>query len=183
MSSEHGMNDGGRREFLKKAGAVAWMVPTVQIVNMAAAGAQTTGSMVTTTPPPSTTEATTTTTTTTTTTQPPGECERYQVCRIKADWTGDGWQWDSGVGANDCIQNGDWERCTGPEIGAQISGDNRQAIVTVLAGCDIVMASHKAGQACLPAAVTNQARTATFTANPQDISHVELVVRCCIDDF
>lgn len=176
--SEHGpANVGGsRREFLKKAGAVAWVVPTLQIVNVASAGAQTTGSMVSTTPPPSTT-------TTTTTTEPPGECQRFRICRIKANWTGDGWTWDTGVGTNDCIQDGDFELCRGPEIGATISGDNQQTTVSVVAGCEIVRAAHKAGQACLPGAVTNDLRAATFTANPQGISHVELVVKCCIDDF
>ena len=52
-----------RREFLKKAGAVAWVVPTLQVVNMASAAAGgdggTTGSVVVTTtrPPTSTTQA------------------------------------------------------------------------------------------------------------------------------
>jgi hypothetical protein len=162
-----------RREFLKKAGAVAWVVPTMQVVNMAAAGAQTSGSIVTTTPGPSTT--------TTTTTEAPG-CTRFRVCRIKADWTGNGWKWDEGVGANDCIQDGDFEKCLGSEIGAEISGDERRAVVTVSKDCEITRAAHKAGQACIGASVTNGGRTATFTASPQDISHVELIVKCCIDE-
>ena len=49
-----------RRQFLKRAGAVAgatvWAVPTMQVVRMASAGAQTTGSVVVTNPPPSTSE-------------------------------------------------------------------------------------------------------------------------------
>ena len=45
-----------RRDFLKKAGAAAWVVPTLQVVNMASAAAgDTGGSIVTTTRPPSTT--------------------------------------------------------------------------------------------------------------------------------
>ena len=58
-----------RRQFLKRAGVVAWTVPTLQVVNMAAAAAgQTAGSVVVTAP---STTATTTSTTTTTTTTPP----------------------------------------------------------------------------------------------------------------
>lgn len=49
-----------RRQFLKRAGVVAgatvWAVPTMQVVRMASAGAQTTGSVVVTNPPPSTSE-------------------------------------------------------------------------------------------------------------------------------
>lgn len=48
--------DGGRRRFLKKVGAAAWVVPTLQAVNMASAGAQTSGSTIPTTAPPTTTE-------------------------------------------------------------------------------------------------------------------------------
>ncbi|NND03847.1 MAG: hypothetical protein HKN91_13780 [Acidimicrobiia bacterium] len=55
----HGPNS--RREFLKKAGTAAWVLPTMQVVNMAAARAGAVeGSMVTTMPPttmpPTTTE-------------------------------------------------------------------------------------------------------------------------------
>ena len=43
----------GRREFLKKAGTVAWVVPTIQVVNMSAAfaGDDVSGSVVSTTNP------------------------------------------------------------------------------------------------------------------------------------
>lgn len=43
-----------RRQFLKKAGTVAWVVPTMQVVNMAAASAGVNGSVEA--PPPSTSE-------------------------------------------------------------------------------------------------------------------------------
>ena len=52
-----------RRDFLKKAGAVAWAVPAMQAVNMAAAAAGVEGSVVSTTRPPASTSTTTTTTT------------------------------------------------------------------------------------------------------------------------
>lgn len=173
----HDTTGDSRREFLKKAGAAAWVVPTMQIVNMASASAQTNGSMVTTTPPPSTT---TTSTTTTTTTEAP-DCTEYITCRIKANWTGNGWSWDSGVGANDCIQDGDFRKCLGSEIGAKISGDSSSARVEVAEDCKIVRAAHKAGTACVPAELSPSKHNAFFKADPQAISHVELIVMCCAD--
>jgi len=161
----HESSGESRREFLKKAGAVAWVVPTMQIVNMASASAQTNGSVVTTTSPPSTT-------------QPP-RCVEYKTCRVKADWEG-GWHWDSGVGHNDCIQDGDWDRCDAKDMDITISGDDRGATVTVGEGCTILRAAHKAGRDCHPAAISDDGTMARFTASPKDISHVELVVKCCV---
>ena len=57
-----------RRDFLKKAGTVAWAVPAMQAVNMASAAAGVEGSVVSTTRPPAST-------TTTTTTEAPEPCE------------------------------------------------------------------------------------------------------------
>jgi len=129
----HESADQGRREFLKKAGAVAWVVPTLQIVNMASASAQTNGSMVSTTPPPPST-----TTTTTTTTKPPGECREYVTCTIKADWTGNGYSWsDGGLGAKPCVEVVD-RKCDGGDLGVIISGDERSATVTVPEDCEIL---------------------------------------------
>ena len=161
QDKSHESSGESRREFLKKAGAVAWIVPTMQIVNMASASAQTNGSVVTTTKPPD------------------PVCVEHKTCRVKADWDG-GWHWDSGVGANDCIQSGDWERCDARDMDIVISGDEKGATVTVGAGCEIMRAAHKAGRDCLPASISNDGRTARFSANPKDISHVELVVKCCV---
>lgn len=155
-----------RRDFLKKAGAVAWVVPTMQIVNMAAASAQTNGSVVDTTKPRGST---------TTTTKPP--CVDT-LCRIKADLNGR-WTWDTGQGRNDCL-TGDWGGCDVNDIGASVSGDEKQATVTVSKDCRIVSAKHKAGQTCVDAAINGN--TATFTAIGKDISHVELVVECVCAD-
>ena len=160
----HESSGESRREFLKKAGAVAWVVPTMQIVNMASASAQTNGSVVTTTSPPSTTR--------------PPRCVEYKTCRVKADWDG-GWHWDSGVGRNDCIQDGDWEKCDAKDMDISISGDERGATVTVGKGCVIMRAAHKAGQDCHPAAISNDGTMARF-GSAKDISHVELVVKCCV---
>ena len=170
-----GASGESRREFLKKAGAVAWVVPTMQVVNMASAAAgEATGSMVTTTPPPSTS--------TTTTTEAP-ECEEYVYYRLKANWTGNGWSWDKGIGANDCIKDG--TPLDGDDLGANISitGDERKATVShSLPDCEIVKAAHKAGQNCLSGMVAADGSYAMFTADPQDISHVELLVKCCAAD-
>ncbi len=166
MQESHDSSSASRRDFLKKAGAVAWVVPTMQIVNMASAGAVGhTGGSVVTTPPP--------------TTRPP-ECVTYKVCRIKADYEGR-WHWDSGVGRNDCIQDGDWERCDNSMVGAIISGDDRRATVHVPKDCEIMRAAHKAGQDCWPAEISADKTMATFSAMPKDISHVELVVKCCVE--
>lgn len=163
----HELAGESRREFLKKAGAVAWVVPTMQIVNMAAASAQTSGSIVTTTKPGSTT-------TTTTTSKPP--CIDT-LCRIKANYEG-GWQWDTGQGANDCL-TGDWGGCDVRDIGASITGDDKQATVRVSPNCTILSAKHKGGQICVDAVVDGN--SATFTAVGHGISHVELVVECDCD--
>ncbi len=167
MQESHDSSSASRRDFLKKAGAVAWVVPTMQIVNMASAGAAGhTGGSVVTTPPP---------------TRPP-VCVEWKTCRIKADWEG-GWHWDSGVGRNDCIRDGEgqeWERCDNSMVGAIISGDERGATVHVPHDCEIVGAAHKAGQGCIPAWISEDKTMARFAADPKDISHVELVVRCCV---
>ena len=48
-----GTHRADRRDFLKKAGAVAWVVPTMQVLNVTSAAAGTTNiSVVTTTEPP-----------------------------------------------------------------------------------------------------------------------------------
>lgn len=179
----HETTSDSRREFLKKAGAVAWVVPTLQIVNMASAGAQTTGSMVTTTPPPSTT------TTTTTTTKPPG-CQEYITCTIKADWGGNGYSWSDGsLGAKPCVDVVD-SKCNGADLGVTISGDERSVTVTVPEGCEIIQASHKSGAGepddyCTMG--TKNGRSVTFSAEyddrKKDISNIQLLVKCCADDL
>lgn len=166
-----------RRDFLKKAGAVAWVVPTLQVVNMASAAAGTVeASMVTTTPPPSTS------TTTTTTTKPP-ECTDYVYYRLKADWDGQSYVWKDGIGANDCIKDG--TSLNGADLGAAISvsGTTREAMIThTLADCEIMKAAHKAGQACVAGTVAADGSYAKFSAGAdgQGISHVEILVKCCV---
>lgn len=165
-----------RREFLKKAGAVAWVVPTMQIVNMAAAGAQTNGSVVDPTPPPSSTK-------------PPEECEDYTICTIKADWNGNSYIWsDGGLGAKACVDTAD-VKCNGNSLGVIISGDERSATVTVPEDCEILQAAHKSGSGdedeyCT--AGTGSGRTRTFSSeydpSKKDISNIQLLVKCCHDN-
>jgi hypothetical protein len=165
-----------RRDFLKKAGAVAWVVPTLQVVNMASAAAgDVGGSVVSTTRPPSTT-------TTTTTTEPP-ECTEYVYYRLKADWDGSKYVWKDGIGANDCIKEG--TSLDGDALGAAISvsGTDREATIThTLDDCEIMKAAHKAGQACIAGTVAADGSYAMFSAGAdgQAISHVEILVKCCV---
>jgi hypothetical protein len=178
MQQEHGAGHGeSRRDFLKKAGAVAWIVPSIQLVNMASAAAGVDGSVVTTGPPSSTS------TTTTTTTEPP-DCQELVYYRFKANWNGQSYVWDGGVGANDCITDG-FAR-SGADFGAglSLSGDARTATVShSLPDCGIVMAAHKAGQACVAGSVAADGSAATFTAGDgQDISHIEFKVKCCVEE-
>ena len=180
MQEEHtGQAGQSRRDFLKKAGAAAWVVPTIQVVNMASAAAGTTGgSIVTTTPPPSTS-----TTTTTTTTEPP-DCQELVFYRFKADWNGQSYVWDGGVGANDCIKDGLARLGSDFGAGISLSGNAREATVThSLPDCSIVMAQHKAGQACVGGSIAVDGSGATFSAGDgQDISHIEFKVKCCVEE-
>ncbi|VAW07909.1 hypothetical protein MNBD_ACTINO02-975 [hydrothermal vent metagenome] len=129
----------GRREFLKKAGKIAFVVPAIQVLSMAPAGAQSNGSVVTTSMPPgstmpptsststssttssSTTSSSTTSSTSTsstTTTEAPCVETRY---RLKAEWDETTRQltWTTGVGANDCLTDSSmWdEEALGSDIG------------------------------------------------------------------
>jgi len=172
--NSHESSGESRREFLKKAGAVAWVVPTMQIVNMAAASAQTNGSVVDTTRPPGST-------TTTTTTKPPPCAPR--VCTIKAEWKDGGWHWSDGSLGNKfvCVKPSD-NTCNGAKMGAVISGDARNAKVTVPDECKILEAAHKAATECHKAsAISDSMHSAWFTAGKHDISNIQLLVECCHD--
>ena len=178
QDKSHESSGESRREFLKKAGAVAWVVPTMQIVNMASASAiQTDGSVVDTTRPHQST-----TTTTTTTTEPP-PCEP-RVCTIKAEWNGNGWSWSDGALGNtfECVKPSD-NTCDGGKMGAVISGDARNAKVTVPDECKILDAAHKASTECHEASAISESRhTAWFTAGDHAISNIQLLVECCHDE-
>ena len=174
MREEHVSGvDQSRRDFLKKAGAAAWVVPAIQVVNMASAAAgETAGSMVTTTPPPSTT------------TEPP-DCQELVYYRFKANWNGQAYVWDGGVGANDCIKDGNARNGGDFGAGISLSGDARQAPVThSLPDCSIVMAQHKAGSSCVGGSIAVDGSAATFSAgvDGQDISHIEFKVKCCVEE-
>jgi len=173
MHEENVVRDGqSRRDFLKKAGAVAWVVPTIQVLNMASAAAgATSGSVVTTTAPPSTTI------------EPP-DCQELVYYRFKANWNDQAYVWDGGVGANDCIKDGLARLGSDFGAGITLSGTARQATVShSLPDCSIVMAQHKAGQACVGGSIAVDGSAATFSAGDgQDISHIEFKVKCCVEE-
>jgi hypothetical protein len=164
VGTEHDdTRDRGRREFLKQAGKAAWTVPAIQVVNMTGALAGTTNTSVTTTTMPPTTR--------------PPECVDV-LYRLKAEWTGDGWAWVKGEGANDCLTGGTWTDLVPTDLPVMIEGDDELAVVTHdLPDCEITMAAHKAGTSCVPAQVDGT--SAIFTAGANAISHIELVVECC----
>ena len=189
--NSHESSGESRRAFLKKAGAVAWVVPTMQIVNMASASAvQIDGSVVDTTKPPgsTTTTSSTTTTTTTTTTEPPG-CKETRICTIKADWDGKYYWSDGSLGSKACVPESD-NKCNGGDQGAKVSGDERSVTVTVPEHCTILKAAHKSGSDqdgrdyCVSAEF--KGNTATFNADwdpdKKDISNIQLLVECCVED-
>lgn len=167
-----------RRDFLKKAGVAAWTVPAVQVVNMTGALAGDVNTSVTTsTRPP--------------TTPPPPPCTEVYF-RLKAEPKGSGWVWVKGEGRNDCLTGGDWDPLVPDGLPIYIEGDEEKVVVTHrIEGCYIYKAYHKAGSpnqgtACFAAEIDDDKETlggmATFTAQPKGISHVELIVCCCVAD-
>ena len=66
---------------------------------------------------------------------------------------------------------------------AVISGDARNARVTVPDECRILDAAHKASTECHKASSMSPSRhTAWFTAGEHDISNIQLLVECCHDE-
>lgn len=106
---------------------------------------------------------------------PKDECIET-LYRIKSA-SASSWESDPGVGAKDCIST-DAEKADG-SLFATISGDKRQQVVTVDPDCVILEAAFKAGQNCHSGTVSGN--TATFDAVDKDISHVELIISCCVE--
>ena len=166
-----------RRQFLRKAGVVAWTIPAMQVVNMTGALAGEVNTSVTTTSTPPTT-------------RPPEPCEDTTTLRLKAKPTDGGWVWeDAGnPGKNDCIQDGfdSGINPTTASLPVYVSGDLESVKVShELDDCWIVKGYHKAGspnqgQACWPAEVAADGSYAVFTAGDKEISHIELLVECCV---
>lgn len=166
-----------RREFLRKAGiaagAAAWTVPTMQIINMAAAGAHENGTSIV----------------ATTNVAP---CQQMVKLRLKAQWTDDGYQWTTGVGDEDCIVEGfdDEIDPAATNLPIFIEGDMGEAKVThdLFPNCVILAAYHKAesqsqGDACHEAEIGEEGLYAQFAAGDMAISQIELLVECCADDL
>lgn len=107
---------------------------------------------------------------------PPGECDNPVLYRLKSA-SASSWEADPGVGAKDCLSDG---QGADGALFATLSGNaDQQQAVLIATGCRIVQAAHKAGQACVGGSISGDGQMATFTATGQDISHVELVIRCC----
>lgn len=158
-----------RRGFIKRAGVVAWTVPAIQAANMTGALAGTTNTSVTTSTAPPTTR--------------PGDCVDVEY-RIKAEWQGGTWVWVKGEGANDCLVAGDWSEMIPTEPAVWITGDPEKAtVIHELEDCRITQAMHKEAKTCVAAEVAPDGSHATFTAVDNGISHVELIVTCCVTAF
>ena len=106
------------------------------------------------------------------------ECDDNDTDDVPED---DSWEWVTGVGENDCLT--DLTAFDLQSIGSSfgvISGSCLSATFTLTdTDCWIVSAAHKAGQLCLNGSIAADCQSATFTASPQAISHVELIVACC----
>ena len=155
-----------RRDFIKRAGVVAWTVPAIQVANMTGALAGTTNTSVTTSTTPPVTR--------------PGDCVDVEY-RLKADWQDGGWVWVEGEGANDCLVGGDWTDMIPTESAVTITGDPEMATVTHdLDHCEITQALHKEANDCVEGEIGEDGAYATFTAVNHGISHVELIITCCV---
>lgn len=166
MEHDNGRATVGRREFLKRAGVVAWTVPAIHVANMTGALAGEVNSSVTTTLPPSSTR--------------PPECVDV-FYRLKAEWKDGGWVWVTGEGANDCLTGGDWSGITPNGIQVEIEGDDESATVKIKTeDCVIVQASHKEALSCVAAEIGGEGSYADFTKDVHGISHVELIIKCCV---
>ncbi len=158
-----------RREFLKKAGAVAWVVPTMQVVNMAAAAAGVAGSAVPPPPPPPSTS------------QGPG----CRTCRLRAVWEpGRGFVWtDGAVEQGDCLGlPADAEISNGASVGARIEGDGTELIVRLLDPWRAVeYASQSVAGECSRGERGDRGRMVTFRGGEGDaeIRILELIISTC----
>lgn len=168
-----------RREFLKKAGKVAFVVPAIQVLSMVPAGAQSNGSVVVTTMPSATTAPPTTT---------EAPCEEFIRYRVKGDWNGSSVSWDDGgVGANDCLKDSSqWDSLgNGGALGVtMVTVDTDRVQISVSGDCTIEWVGVKAGNTvCDTFDLTGQQLT-SYVIGPYDapsISHIEVIIKCCVD--
>jgi hypothetical protein len=178
----------GRREFLKKAGKIAFVVPAIQVLSMAPAGAQSNGSVVTTSMPPGSTmpptSSTSSTSSSTTTTEAPCDGTRY---RVKLTWDADqGLDWTTGVEDGDCITDSSlWDsEVSGSALGftfnATLVGSSGviSAFIAAPEGCEIeIVGMTYLDRPCQVIAIGGPT-TGFANANPP-LVQFEAIVICC----
>ena len=159
--------DSGRREFLKNVGKAAWVVPAIQVVNMSAAAAGTTGSVTVPSPPPSTTQA--------------PECGNRQSGWTKALWIGDAWVWSRSYVDNDCLDASDSIKTNGGALGAVITGDRRELVVVMSDKADIVATAYKttSSDACSRGTLSPGFKLAAFQPPSGELTQIELLLDLC----
>ncbi|NND03170.1 MAG: hypothetical protein HKN91_10320 [Acidimicrobiia bacterium] len=150
-----------RREFLKKAGTAAWVVPAMQIVNMSAAAAGTSGSVTV----PGTPE--------------PPTCDLEGW--TKATWTGKEWVWSSAWNGSDCFDAGRLTKANGGALGAGIAGERDHLIVAVGDRANIVGAAYKwtGSDSCGVATLSPGKKLAAFEPPHGELTQVELLLELC----
>ncbi len=192
----------GRREFLKKAGKIAFVVPAIQVLSMAPAGAQSNGSVVTTSMPPgstmpptsstSTTSSTTTSSTTTssttssttTTTEAPCDGTRY---RLKANLVDGAILWTTGVFSGDCLSDSsEWDDEALPgDVGMGASAtfdDDGNATVVLLVSDGTCTIEKAAGRTLLGCQVRQGDGGPTLLLTGETdfpLEQFEVIVLCC----
>ena len=163
-----------RRRFLKRVGAAAiWTVPTMQVVNMAAATAGEGGGVISSVVP--------------TTTRPPDPCDRFTILRFKANAVPEDdtvWVWSQSVDTGDCVASG-FDVALVPSQGQPIwvSGE-ADGLVTAghdFPNCEIVAGYFSDGANCVPGSVASDGSAVVFDPSKGQglISHVEILVECC----
>lgn len=173
----------GRRDFLKKAGVVAWTVPAVQVVNMAGALAGGTNTSVTTTTVPSTT-------------RPPCREVTLRLKAVYSDRDGVGFVWTTERNDGDCVEKYDtvdpsnlpiWIGEREPYL--VVSHEIRECrIVSGYAKMAVRQEDDRVGAdgvlACVPGKVADNGSYIKWEGRGGEggIYQVEIVVECCLPD-
>ncbi|MCP3975301.1 MAG: hypothetical protein GY720_12520 [bacterium] len=201
-TAELGGEGASRREFIKKAGVVAgataWAVPTMQIINMAGASAQTNGSVVDPTRPPSST------TTRPPTTHPP-KCDYWKATAIWHCEEPDGHPGAANDGDGRCLDGyWMWVDRSGPCIkgypnrvppkGVYFGRDSnmyRAHVGIELRGCKLVAIQAPYGDdGCLEGQIVDGGYGAVIGAPVADdngnghhgLKVIEVLIECCADN-
>ncbi len=160
--------DGDRREFLKRMGRAAWVVPAMQVVNMSAAAAGTTGSVVDPSAPPSTTTV--------------PECGNpARGGWTKAVWTEAGWVWSGEWLESDCFNAEVAIKASGAALGAIIAGDRQELVVVMGANANMVETAYKSSgnDSCGQGTLSPGLKLAAFRPANGELTQIELALEFC----